>query len=145
LNRVHERSNEVLLHDVEDGTVQNVVVEDGTAVQDAVELSNSIDVATCSNGSSLPVSSKNITDLCASAIAQLQAAGVGQTTNAFLISVEEVVQDIQDQVKETALNCLSSQDTDIKSTIEQHRHWNGRPPSPFSLYLYMISDISCHS
>jgi len=41
LNRVHERSNEVILHDavVEDGTVQNAVVEDGT-FQDAV-------VATC--------------------------------------------------------------------------------------------------
>ncbi|XP_051741574.1 uncharacterized protein LOC127508052 isoform X1 [Ctenopharyngodon idella] len=109
LNRVHEISNEVLAH-VEDGAVQNAVVG----------LPSNNDVATSSNDSSLPVCSKNITDLCASAIAQLQAAGVGQTTvNTFVMSMEEVVQDIQDQVKETALNCLSSEDPDMKNTIEQ--------------------------
>ncbi len=66
---------------------------------------------------------KNTTDLCASAIAQLQAAGVSQTTiDTFVMSMEEVVQDIQDQVKETAMNCLFSINTDIKSSIEQSFH-----------------------
>lgn len=110
LHRVHEESNKVPVH-----------VEESTVVHQAdVGLSSNTDVATCSNASSLQISSKNTTDLCASAIAQLQAAGVSQTTiNTFVMSMEEVVQDIQDQVKETALNCLSSQNTDVKSAIEQ--------------------------
>ncbi|KAI2644933.1 hypothetical protein H4Q32_026114 [Labeo rohita] len=109
LNRVHEASNEVPLH-VQDSAVHEAVVGQ----------SSSIDVAKSSNVSSLPISSKNTTDMCASAIAQLQAAGVSQTTiNTFVTSMEEVVQDIQDQVKETALRCLSSQNTDIKSEVEQ--------------------------
>lgn len=110
LRRVHEESNKVPTH----------VNESADVHQADVGLSSNTDVATCSNASSLPISSKNTTDLCVSAISQLQAAGVSQTIiNTFAMSMEEVVQDIQDQVKETALNCLSSQNTDIKSAIEQ--------------------------
>ena len=52
----------------------------------------------------LPISNKNTLDLCASAIAQLQAVGVGQTTvNSFVTSMEEAVIEIHGQAKETAL------------------------------------------
>jgi len=51
LNRVHERSNEVILHDavVEDGTVQDAVVEDCTVQNAVVEDGTFQDavVATC--------------------------------------------------------------------------------------------------
>ncbi len=110
LKRVHEGS-------------KVLCVEDAAVVHNAVGQPSNSDVATCSKDSSLPVPGKNTTDLCASALAQLQAAGVSQTTiDTFVMSMEEVVQDIQDQVKETAMNCLFSENTDIKSSIEQSFH-----------------------
>lgn len=67
-----------------------------------------------------PVSNKNTLDLCASAIAHLQVAGVGQSTvNSLVSSMEEVVLEIQSQAKDAALKCLSSQDTCTKGKIEQ--------------------------
>jgi hypothetical protein len=57
----------------------------------------------------LPISNKNTLDTCASAIAQLQAAGICQTTvNSFVSSMEEAVQELQGQAKPTALTCVSS-------------------------------------
>lgn len=98
-------------------------VEYDAVVHNAVGLPSNTDVATCSKDSSLAVPSKNTTDLCASAIAQMQAAGVSQTTvDTFVMSMKEVVQDIQDQVKEMAIKCLFSENTDIKSSIEQSFH-----------------------
>lgn len=90
LKRVNE-AGEVLL-----------CVEDDAVVHNAVGQPSNTDVATCSKDSYLPVPSKNTTDLCASAIAQLQAAGVrhNKSINSSL-TMEEVVQDIQDQVKES--------------------------------------------
>lgn len=59
-------------------------------------------------------------DLCASAIVQLQVAGVGQSTlNSFVSSMEGIVVEIQNQAKDAALKCLSSQDTRTKTKIEQ--------------------------
>lgn len=104
MRRVHEKSK-VPVHDKDSAVVH----------QGVVWLLNNVDVATCLNGSSLPISSKNTTDLCALAIVQLQVVSVSQTTLiTFVISMEEFVQNIQDQVKETALNCVSLQKSDIK-------------------------------
>ena len=68
----------------------------------------------------LPAPDISTRDMCASAIAQLQVAGVGQSTlNNFVSSMEEIIMDVQSQTKEAALKCLSSQDTDVKAKIEQ--------------------------
>lgn len=63
----------------------------------------------------------NTLDMCVSAIAQLQAAGVGQTTvNSFVSSMEEEFQEIQVQAKVTALTCISSKDTETFMKILSH-------------------------
>ncbi|XP_023817614.1 uncharacterized protein LOC111948487 isoform X1 [Oryzias latipes] len=68
----------------------------------------------------VPVSDRSTLDLCASAIAQLQVAGVAQSTlNGFVSSMEEVVMDIQSQAKATALKCLAPQDKRLKIKVEK--------------------------
>ena len=65
-------------------------------------------------------SSSSTLDMCATAIAQLKAAGLSQSNvNRFVSSMEEVIFEIHSQAKDVALQCLSSQDTEIKNKMEQ--------------------------
>jgi len=83
------------------------------------DLSNVDLPSTSSCTQAVPISNKNICDMCASAIAQLQAAGVGQTTvNTFVSSMEEVVEEIQGQAKDMA-TCTYSNDPETVKKIEQ--------------------------
>ena len=94
----------------------DIVVSDG--VTDNAQ-SQDFKEAACSS-QVLSVSNMSTRDLCASAIAQLQVAGVGQSTlNSFVSSMEGIVVEIQNQAKDAALKCLSSQDTGTKTKIEQ--------------------------
>lgn len=74
--------------------------------------------ATCSNV--LPVPDNSTRDMCASAIAQLQVAVVGQSAlNNFVSSMEEIIMEVQSHTKDATFKCLSSQNTDVKVKIEQ--------------------------
>ena len=58
--------------------------------------------------------------MCASAVAQLKAAGLSQSTvNSFVSSMEEVVSEIHCHAKDAALWCLSTEDKENKNRIEQ--------------------------
>lgn len=78
-------------------------------------------------------SNRSTLDMCASAVAQLRAAGLSQSSvNHFVSSMEEVVFEIQSQAKDVALQCLSSQDTEIKNKIEQSLEKLENPFTPLN-------------
>ncbi|KAJ8364594.1 hypothetical protein SKAU_G00134250, partial [Synaphobranchus kaupii] len=61
---------------------------------------------------------KSLVDSCAATVAELKVAGVGETTiNSLVNSMEELVDDIHNQAKESVKDCLSLQEP-IKSDIE---------------------------
>lgn len=65
-------------------------------------------------------SNRNTLDMCATAIAQLKATGLSQSTvNSFVSTMEEVVSEIHSQAEDAALQCLSAQDTENKNKIKQ--------------------------
>lgn len=65
-------------------------------------------------------SSSSTLDMCATAIAQLKAAGLSQSNvKRFVSSMEEVIFKIHNQAKDVALQCLSPQDTENRNKIEQ--------------------------
>lgn len=76
-------------------------------------------VESSSSSQVFPLPNSCIRDTCASAIAQLQVAGVSQSLDSFVSSMEEVVLDVQSQAKDAALKCLSSQDMSVRTKIEQ--------------------------
>lgn len=66
------------------------------------------------------LSNSSTLDMCATAIAQLKAAGLSQSNvNTFVSSMEEVIFEIQSQAKDVALQCLSPQNTENTNKIEQ--------------------------
>ncbi|XP_035994789.1 uncharacterized protein LOC118563679 [Fundulus heteroclitus] len=68
----------------------------------------------------LRYSNRSTLDICASAVAQLKAAGLSQSSvNSFVSSMEEVCFEIHGQAKDAALQSLSPQDIEIKNKIEQ--------------------------
>ena len=91
-----------------------------------VTLNGAVEVV-ASNVDETPTSSepsinseKSTLDMCASAVAQLKAAGLSQSTvNSFVSSMEEVFFEINSQAKDAALQCLSPQDTENKNKIEE--------------------------
>lgn len=63
---------------------------------------------------------KSLIDSCAATVAELKVAGVGETTiNSLVISMEEIVDDIHNQAKESVKKCLSLQEPDIECKIDQ--------------------------
>lgn len=65
-------------------------------------------------------SNKSTLDICASAVAQLKAAGLGQSSmNSFVSCMEEAFSEIHTQAKNAVLQCLSSQTVANKNMIEQ--------------------------
>lgn len=84
------------------------------------DVNDAQDIEEPSTSSREPSAAKAAVDLCASAIAQLQASGVSQSAlNTFLSSMEEVFVDIHSQAEETALKCVTAQDTSTKTSISQ--------------------------
>lgn len=65
-------------------------------------------------------SKKSILDMCATAVAELKTGGLSQfRVNKFVSSMEEVIFEFKSQAKETALECLTPQDTEIRKKLEQ--------------------------
>jgi len=61
---------------------------------------------------------KSLVDSCAATVAELKVAGVGETIiNTLVTSMEEIVDDIHNQAKESVKQCLSLQEP-IKSEVE---------------------------
>lgn len=61
---------------------------------------------------------KSLVHSCAATIAELKVAGVGESTiNSLVISMEEMVNDIHNQVEESVKSSLSLQEP-VKSDIE---------------------------
>ena len=61
---------------------------------------------------------KSLVDSCAATVAELKVAGVGETIiNSLVTSMEEIVDDIHNQAKESVKQCLSLQEP-IKSEVE---------------------------
>ena len=61
---------------------------------------------TASTSEQLRMSNRSTLDMCASAVAQLKAAGLSQSTvNSFVSSMEEVFSEIHSQAKHVALQC----------------------------------------
>lgn len=78
-------------------------------------------------------SNRSTLDMCASAVAQLVAAGISQSTvNSFVLSMEEVFFEIHNQAKDAALQCLSPKDTDNKNKLEQSFHKLENPFTPLN-------------
>jgi hypothetical protein len=81
-------------------------------------VSHSDDLPSTSPPSDSVLVDKSLVDSCAATIAELKVAGVGETTtNSLVIFMEEIVDDIQNQAKESVKKCLSIQEP-IKSDIE---------------------------
>lgn len=58
--------------------------------------------------------------MCATAVAELKAAGLSQSNvKRFVSSMEEVIFEIHSQAKDLALQCLSPQDIENRNKIEQ--------------------------
>ncbi|CAI5640455.1 unnamed protein product [Oreochromis niloticus] len=71
-------------------------------------------------------SNKSTLDMCASAVAQLRAAGLSQSTvNSFVSSMEEVFFEIHTQAKDAALQSVPLQDTTSKNKYNSNKikHW----------------------
>ncbi|XP_039866662.1 uncharacterized protein LOC120720879 isoform X2 [Simochromis diagramma] len=69
---------------------------------------------------------KSTLDMCASAVAQLRAAGLSQSTvNSFVSSMEEVFFEIHTQAKDAALKSVPLQDTTSKNKYNSNKikHW----------------------
>ena len=61
---------------------------------------------------------KSLVDSCATTIAELKVAGVGETTiNSLVTSMEEIVDDIHSRAKESVKQCLALQEP-VKEEIE---------------------------
>lgn len=72
-------------------------------------------------------------DMCASAIAQLRAAGLSQSNlKSFVSSMEEVIFEIHNQAKDVALQCLSPQDTENRNKIEESFQTLENPFTPLN-------------
>lgn len=113
LNARHAQQIE---HGVESDIVDRDTVADNVPSQ-VTEVASSSQV---SSSQDLSVTNRSIRDMCGSAIAQLRVSGVGQSTlNGCVLSMEEVVLEVQSQAEEAALKCLSSQDTSIKARTKQ--------------------------
>lgn len=79
-----------------------------------------------------PLKSKsNTLDMCATAVAELKTGGVSQfRVDKFVSRMEEVFFEMRNEAKETALECLSPEDTEIQNKIEQKFH---NLKNPFTL------------
>lgn len=87
---------------------------------DAEELVTANVEETATASTPLTESSSSTLDMCATAIAQLKAAGLSQSNvKRFVSSMEEVIFKIHNQAKDVALQCLSPQDTENRNKIEQ--------------------------
>lgn len=78
--------------------------------------------ASCSDSVSckVPITNQSLIDLCGSALAQLQTAGVGQSiVNQHAIRLEELVHEIQAQVMDTAFESLSLEKTETISKLKK--------------------------
>ncbi|KAL2078827.1 hypothetical protein ACEWY4_006697 [Coilia grayii] len=67
-----------------------------------------------------PLPKNTLQNMCATVVAQFQAAGIGQgNVHNLVCSLEEVAHEIQDQVKETVFSCLSAKQSveEIKNTL----------------------------
>ena len=72
--------------------------------------------------SATPISKSSLQSMCANIVAQLQAAGIGQgNVQSLVSSLEEVTHEIQDQVKESVLSCLSANQSvgEIRNSLSQ--------------------------
>ncbi|KAJ8274815.1 hypothetical protein COCON_G00094400 [Conger conger] len=104
-----EVDTDVNVNSVGEAVIANV---DETATTSDVDVTATCELFRNSNRSTL--------DMCATAVAQLKAAGLSQSTvNSFVSTMEEVVSKIHSQAKDAALQCLSPQDTENKNSIEQ--------------------------
>lgn len=75
-----------------------------------------------------PISKNSLQSMCATMVAQLQAAGIGQgNVQSLVSSLEEVTHDIQDQVKETVLSCLSA-----NQSVDEIRNSLSHLENPFT-------------
>lgn len=100
--------------------VVDSMVDSALNVHSRIEAQTSSVEAMPSTSEQLEPSNKSTLDMCASAVAQLKAAGLNQSTlNSFVSCMEEVFSEIHTQAKNVALQCLSSQDTENKTKIEQ--------------------------
>ena len=117
LNRVH--SGQISVQSITEGQnseARNVPM----SCDDDSDLCFS-DVATSSvKTADLSVTNKNTKDACGAIVAQLLSAGVGlNTVDVVVSSLEEIVEQIQSQVKETALNAYPQK---MKCILELQKH-----------------------
>ena len=88
---------------------------------------------TASTSTPLTRSSSSPLDMCATAIAQLKAAGLSQSNvKRFVSSMEEVIFEVHSQAKDVALQCLSPQDTENRNKIEQSFQMLENPFTPLN-------------
>ncbi|KAK0134446.1 hypothetical protein N1851_029941 [Merluccius polli] len=114
MKRVHEQSalNDEVLEINRCGS--NDLLVDVNAVVPVMQP----DLLVSGTSSSLLRSGEYVHNMCASVVAELQSVGIGQgNVHNLVCSLEEVVNGIQDQIKETVLSCLS--DGQIVEKVEQ--------------------------
>ncbi|XP_032433923.1 uncharacterized protein LOC116729460 isoform X1 [Xiphophorus hellerii] len=102
------------------------------------DLGNAEDLATANVEETATTSTQlksniSIVDMCATAIAQLGAAGLSQSTvKRFVSSMEEVIFETHSQAMDVALQCLPSEDTQNKTKIEQSFRTLENPFTPLN-------------
>ncbi|XP_041693785.2 uncharacterized protein LOC121532136 isoform X1 [Coregonus clupeaformis] len=104
-----------------------------TNVEETATTSRTVNEHEVATSTLLKKSNRSTLDMCASAVAQLKAAGLSQSTvNSFVSSMEEVFFEIQSQATDAALQCLSPQETENKNRIEQSLQKLENPFTPLN-------------
>lgn len=90
---------------------------EGPSTSEDLAASNFDDLPARSSPSDSVLLKRSLVDSCAATVAELKVAGVSETTvNSLVISMEEIVDDIHNQAKESVKKCLSLQEP-IKSAF----------------------------
>lgn len=116
-----------------DQQVNNDINSSRADLGDEGELVTANVEETATTSTLLTKSNSSTLDMCATAIAQLKAAGLSQSNvKRFVSSVEEVIFEIHSQAKGVALQCLSPQDTENRNKIEQSFQTLENPFTPLN-------------
>ena len=125
MKRVHEQSTlNVEVLDIDHRQESNDLLVDVNAEVPVMQPN----LLVSRTSSSLLKSGEYVHNMCASVVAEIQSVGIGQENLHNLVcSLEEVVNGIQDQIKETVLSCLSDE-----KTVEKVEQTLGHLDNPFT-------------
>lgn len=116
-------------------SVDSVGEGDFSPDQSVLDTNNATDVDVLSDHveAESTLSAEDLVNSCASAISDLKAAGVGQSVvNSVVISMEEIVQDIQQHAKETVVQHVFSDERESETCKKVEACFDGLE-NPFTI------------